>query len=89
MPEQPDPKISVRTLTELRQDTTKKSQEALLRRIQYFDQRRQFPLQDKIEDFFAGLVTQVVNVRNAIERALPERVTKAALDLYEKLLLAF
>ncbi|MHA1730444.1 MAG: hypothetical protein ACTSU5_00785 [Promethearchaeota archaeon] len=81
--------ISIRESTELRQDTTEKSREALLRRIKYFEERRDFPLQDKIEDAVANVITGLATVENAIEKAIPEDLRKKALELYEKLLLAF
>lgn len=84
-----DGEVKVRKLAELRQDTTEKSQEALMRRMKYFDERREFPLQDKLEDALATVMTGLVSVQNAIEKALPEDIRKRGLELYEKILLAF
>ncbi len=84
-----DKEIKVRSLTELRQDTTERSQKALESRIAYFDSKRDVPLQDKLETAVAKAVSAVAELAQSMQKIIPEDTAKKIKEAWEKLMLAF
>ncbi len=84
-----DKEIKVRSLTELRQDTTEKSQKALESRMAYFDAKREVPLQDQAETAIAKAVSAVAELAQSVRKLLPEESAAKLRDFWEKLMLSF
>ena len=89
MAEKPKKNISVRELTELRQDTTEKQSAALETRIEYFQKQKKDPVMGQIEDFIAGVATAGIEIKNQIDKLIPENTRNQLLDFYKKMLLSF
>jgi hypothetical protein len=84
-----DKEIKVRSLTELRQDTTEKSQKAMESRIAYFDSKREAPMQDKFETVIAKAVSAVAELAQSMRKIVPEETAKKIQETWEKLMLSF
>ena len=84
-----DSGIKIRTLTELRQDTTEKAQKALENRIAYFESKREIPMQDRFETLIAKGISIITELSQSIQKILPEETTKKFKEYWEKLMLAF
>ncbi len=84
-----DKEVKVRSLTELRQDTTEKAQKALESRIAYFDAKREVPMQERVENVIAKGVSAVAELAQSVQKILPEETAKKIKEVWEKLMLAF
>ena len=81
--------LDVRSLTELRQDTTEKSQKALESRIAYFDNKRERPFQEQVESAIAKVVTAVAELAQNARKLVPEDTQQKLTEWWAKLMLAF
>ncbi len=84
-----DKEIKVRSLTELRQDTTEKAQKALESRIAFFDSKREVPMQDRVETVIAKGISAVAELAQSMQKIIPEETAKKIKEYWEKLMLAF
>ncbi len=84
-----DKEVKVRALTELRQDTTEKSQKALESRIAYFDSKREVPMQERVETVIAKGVSAVAELAQNVRKLIPEESAKKIQEYWEKLILSF
>jgi hypothetical protein len=89
MAEKPNKHIQVRELTELRKDTTEKQASALETRIEYFQKQKKDPIVGQIEEFIASVATAGVEIKNQIDKMIPEATRNQILDFYKKLMLSF
>lgn len=87
--EEDDQEITVRALTELRQDTTEKSQKAMERRIALFDKKRERPFEEPVENAIAKAVNTLAELAQNVRKLVPEGTMKSLTDMWTKLMLAF
>ncbi len=80
---------AVRSLTELRQDTTDKAQKALESRIAYFDAKREIPLQERAEEMVAKAISAVAELAQGVRKLIPEETANKLVEYWGKLMLFF
>ena len=84
-----DEEIQVRALTELRQDTTEKSQKAMERRIALFDKKRERPFEEPIENAVAKVFNAIAELAQNVRKLVPVETQQKLTDMWTKVLLAF